>query len=125
MAVINNSNRRSNCPISCWLDIFGDKWTLLVVRDILFFGKKNYRHFVSSDEGIATNILASRLAKLVDNGIISKTPDPNSKQIINYEITPMGKELLPLLEHIVNWSNDTLSETLTQDEMFEKHGLNS
>jgi len=97
-------NLRSNCPVNFGLETFGDKWSLLIVRDIVFWGKKTYGDFLRSDEGIATNILASRLAQLEDNGILEKTPQPGDKRKDVYSLTEKGMELIPLLVEIVAWS---------------------
>jgi DNA-binding HxlR family transcriptional regulator len=97
-------NLRSNCPVNFGLETFGDKWSLLIVRDIVFWGKKTYGDFLRSDEGIATNILASRLAQLEDNGILEKTPQPGDKRKDVYTLTEKGMELIPLLVEIVAWS---------------------
>lgn len=96
--------RRSNCPLSSWLEIFGDKWTLLILRDIAFFGKKNFKDFVASEEKIASNILADRLKHLVQEGLVTKSQSESNKLIIDYNITPKGMELLPIAEAIANWS---------------------
>jgi DNA-binding HxlR family transcriptional regulator len=71
---------RSQCPISLALDVIGDRWSLLIVRDLMFAGKRHYRELMRSDEGISTNILAERLARLVDVGVLSRTDDPTHKQ---------------------------------------------
>ena len=96
--------RRSDCPISFALDIFGDKWTLLIVRDLMFKGKVHYGDFLESDEGIATNILADRLDTLERAGIIRKTPHPENKTKYIYSLTQKGIDLLPALIEIILWS---------------------
>ena len=101
---IEESKLRSNCPVNFGLETFGDKWSLLIVRDIIFWGKKTYGDFLGSDEGIATNILASRLAKLEENGIISREKHAADKRKDLYILTEKGKELIPLLVEIVAWS---------------------
>ena len=95
---------RSSCPISTALDIFGDKWSLLIIRDMLFKGKKSYAEFMDSEEKIATNILADRLQLLECNGIISKENHPDNKVKKLYTLTPKGIELLPVLVEIIVWS---------------------
>jgi DNA-binding HxlR family transcriptional regulator len=96
--------RRSDCPISSALDLFGDKWTLLVMRDILFRNKRHYREFLSSEEQIATNILADRLAKLEQLGLIKKTEDDRRSGKQAYSATAKGKDLIPLLLEVMLWS---------------------
>ena len=95
---------RSQCPISTALDIFGDKWTLLVIRDLLFNEKKTYGEFMESEEKIATNILADRLALLEMADIISRHKHPDSKLKILYRLTSKGIDLIPVLVEIIAWS---------------------
>ncbi|WP_127124382.1 winged helix-turn-helix transcriptional regulator [Chryseotalea sanaruensis] len=96
--------RRSDCPISFALEIFGDKWTFLIVRDLMFKGKHFYGEFLLSGEGIATNILSDRLSLLENNGIISKSSDPGHKQKIMYRLTQKGIDLVPVLVEMIMWS---------------------
>ncbi len=102
----NSSNthkgERSPCPVSCTLDIVGDKWTLLVVRD-LFKGKKTYGEFLDSAENIRTNILADRLKRLLDHGIIAKVPYQNNPVRYEYSLTAKGRDLGTVLKSIVQW----------------------
>lgn len=98
------SKFRSNCPVNFGLEMFGDKWSLLIIRDIVFWGKKTYGDFLKSDERIATNILASRLAQMESNGILIKKPHPSDKRRDVYSLTEKGLELIPLLVEIVAWS---------------------
>jgi len=95
---------RSECPISTALDIFGDKWSLLIIRDLMFKGKNTYGDFLASEEKIATNILADRLALLECAGIISKHKHPDSKAKVLYKPTTKGIDLVPVLIEIVLWS---------------------
>jgi len=94
---------RSDCPISLGLDLLGDKWTLLVIRDILIFNKKRYQEFITSPEKISTNILADRLSKLHRLGIITKSDDPSSKKQFIYAPTKKGLDLLPILFDLARW----------------------
>ena len=96
--------RKSDCPINFALEIFGDKWTFLIVRDLMFKGKHFYGEFLLSEEGIATNILSDRLSLLESNGIISKSSDPSHKQKIIYRLTRKGIDLVPLLVEVIMWS---------------------
>jgi len=96
---------RSHCPISLSLEIFGDAWTLLVLRDILFAGKRHFRELLRSDEHIASNILADRLARLVDNGVLTKSDDPTHKQKAIYSLTEKGIALLPIIVQIGAWGS--------------------
>ena len=96
--------KRSDCPISCSLDIWGDKWALLIVRDLMFAKQCTYGDFLKSDEKIATNILASRLQTLEENGIITKSDHPESKAKVLYKLTQKGIDLLPLMIEINLWA---------------------
>jgi len=95
---------RSDCPISTALDIFGDKWSLLIIRDMLFKGKNTYGEFLKGGENIATNILADRLALLEAGGIISKSAHPGSKTKVLYKLTAKGIDLAPLMIEMIAWS---------------------
>ena len=96
--------RRSDCPISFALDLVGDKWSLLVVRDMLLRGKASYGNFLRSAEHIATNILANRLALLESAGIIRKTLNEEDKRKDIYTLTAKGIDLLPVLLEMSIWS---------------------
>lgn len=98
-------DKRSNCPVSCALDIWGDKWSLLIVRDLMLFDKKTYGDFLKSTERIATNILASRLQSLEEHGIITKREHPESKAKVLYMITQKGIELLPMVIETMLWAD--------------------
>jgi len=102
--MVSTEKLRSDCPVNFGLEAFGDKWSLLIVRDIVFWGKKTYGDFLRSDEGIATNILASRLAQLEKEGLLKKTPFAGDKRKDIYSLTEKGMELIPLLVEIVAWS---------------------
>jgi DNA-binding HxlR family transcriptional regulator len=119
------STLRSQCPISLALDVIGDRWSLLIVRDLMFAGKRHYRELLRSDEGISSNILAERLARLVDAGILSRTGDPTHKQKAIYSLTPMGIDLLPTVAQLGIWGRKYLpvtAETGAQAEHLEKGG---
>lgn len=92
-----------NCPISFSLEIFGDKWSLLILRDILIFDKKHYNEFLESDESISTNILADRLKKLESVEIISKKIDPDNKKQFIYSPTKKCLDLVPIILEISVW----------------------
>ena len=102
---MRNITSRSECPISFALDIFGDKWSLLIIRDIMFKGKNTYGDFLNSDEKIATNILADRLALLEQTGVITKKAHPESKAKYFYKLTRKGVDLMPVLMEIIAWSD--------------------
>lgn len=97
--------KRSDCPISSSLDIWGDKWSLLIVRDLLFSIQCTYGDFLKSEEKIATNILATRLQMLESNGIITKLDHPDSKAKVLYQLTEKGFDLLPIMIEIHLWAD--------------------
>lgn len=100
-----DTKKRSDCPISSSLDIWGDKWSLLIVRDLMFAKQCTYGDFLKSGEKIATNILASRLQMLETNGIITKQDHPESKAKVLYKLTQKGVDLLPLMIEINLWAD--------------------
>lgn len=102
---METTKKRSDCPLSSSLDIFGDKWSLLIIRDLLFFKKCTYNDFLKSEEGIATNILATRLKALDENGVIEKSEHPDSKAKILYRLTQKGIDLLPIIIEVYIWSD--------------------
>jgi DNA-binding HxlR family transcriptional regulator len=95
--------RRSDCPINFGLETFGDPWSLLIIRDMVYFGKKTYSEFLESKEGIATNILASRLAHLEEKGIITRGPHATDGRREIYALTEKGLDLIPILLEMANW----------------------
>ena len=101
---VMSGKTRSGCPVSLGLDIFGDKWTLLIVRDLMFNGKRHFRELLASAEHISTNILADRLNLLLDEGIVTKTENPSHKQKAIYTLTKKGDDLRPVLVQISDWS---------------------
>jgi DNA-binding HxlR family transcriptional regulator len=96
---------RSHCPINFGLETFGDKWSLLVLRDIIFRGKRTYGEFLKSEEGFATNILAARLEHLEAEGILKKETDPVDGRKSSYLLTEKGLDLIPLLFEMMLWSS--------------------
>lgn len=103
---------RSDCPISNALDYLGDKWSLLVIRDIAFFNKRSYNELLESAEGIATNILSSRLKSLEASNIIKKEPNPSDRRRQIYSLTESGKDLIPILIEMILWSTKYYSDSL-------------
>jgi DNA-binding HxlR family transcriptional regulator len=100
-----DDGHRSHCPINLSLEIFGDRWTLLVLRDMMFAGKRHFRELLQSDELIASNILADRLKLLVEHGILTKAEDPTHKQKAVYSLTEKGIALLPVVVQIGAWGS--------------------
>ena len=97
---------RSECPITNTLDLIGDKWTLLIIRDMLFLKKKSFNEFLESPEGIATNILTDRLKGLLSMGIIEYLPHPKHKSKKIYYLTQKGKDLLPIMVDMIIWGGN-------------------
>lgn len=99
---MRGTSKRSVCPVACTLDLLGDRWTLLVVRD-LFAGKTHYHEFAESPEGIATNILAARLERLCASGLVKKSPSKERAGSAAYGLTARGETLRPVLEAMKSW----------------------
>ncbi len=102
---MKQQKKRSDCPVSCSLEIWGDKWSLLIIRDMMFAGKSTYGDFLKSPEAISTNILASRLQDLEATGIIKKMDHPDSKAKVMYKLTQKGIDLLPVIVEIQLWAD--------------------
>jgi DNA-binding HxlR family transcriptional regulator len=99
------TGKRSNCPIGCSLDVWGDKWTLLIIRDLMDSNGRTYGDFLKSPEKIATNILAARLQALEENQLIVKLEHPDSKAKVLYKLTRKGVDLLPIMVEINLWAD--------------------
>src|SRR3954465_13842318 len=93
---------RSHCPVACTLDVLGDKWSLLVVRDVMR-GKRRYAEFAASKEGVPTNILADRLNRLVEKGVLRSRRYSEHPPRVEYELTAKGEDLRPILRAMVEW----------------------
>jgi DNA-binding HxlR family transcriptional regulator len=106
-----NQPIRSNCPIACTLDLIGDRWTLLIIRDMMFFDKKRFDEFLDSAEGISTNILSSRLKSLEASGLVEKKPYSNHPRRMNYHLTERGESLRPVLKMMAKWGLKHLPDT--------------
>jgi DNA-binding HxlR family transcriptional regulator len=112
--------RRSDCPISYALDIFGDKWSLLIIRDMMFKGKNTYGDFLKSEEKIATNILADRLVMLESVGLITGMTDEQNKSRKIYSLTAKAIALVPALIEIIYWSATYDSQTAAPKEFADR-----
>ncbi len=117
---MSKQKRKSDCPINFALEIFGDRWTFLIVRDLMFKNKHYYGEFLGMEEKIATNILADRLILLEENGIVTRTIDEahNSKKI--YRLTKKGIDLLPLLTEAILWSAKYDKSTAADSKFIRK-----
>jgi DNA-binding HxlR family transcriptional regulator len=117
---------RSGCPINLTLEMMGDRWSLIVIRDVMFGNRRHYRELLTrSDEGIASNILADRLKRLVEAGMLSKRDDPSHKQKSIYSLTEPAIQLVPLLAQMGAWGrrHTPVSETLSiRAQLLEEGG---
>lgn len=104
------ADRRSPCPVACTLDILGDRWTLLVVRDLVM-GRSRFKDFEASPEGIPTNILSERLARLVQQGIVKQVPAGDTPKRQAYALTEKGKALMPILRAVRDWGLEWVAGT--------------
>lgn len=95
---------RSNCPLTRSLDLLGDKWSLLILRDINNFGKTTFKELAQMEEKIATNTLADRLEKLTTEGLITKTRSQQNKLVFHYNMTTKGLDIFPAVRGLVDWS---------------------
>jgi DNA-binding HxlR family transcriptional regulator len=111
------AERRSGCPLNASVEMLGDRWSLLIIRDMMLRGARTYKEFLSCDEGIATNILADRLRKLSAYGIITTKRDPSDGRKVVYLLTPKGIDLAPVLTEMVLWAaghEETGNQALVQ-----------
>jgi DNA-binding HxlR family transcriptional regulator len=109
----------TGCPMAYGLDSFGDRWSLLIIRDLMLHGKKTYSEFLASDENIATNILITRLKHLEAEGIVSKTKDPQNRRSNIYSLTEKGRDLAPVLIEIIRWSGKHDAKPEAKKDAFE------
>ena len=101
---ITSPKRRSGCPLNASVEMLGDRWSLLIIRDMMLRGFRSYKQFMDCYEGIATNILADRLRKLIDYGIIAAAADPSDGRKVTYQLTGKGIDLAPVLTEMVLWA---------------------
>jgi DNA-binding HxlR family transcriptional regulator len=114
---------RSGCPLNASVEVLGDRWSLLIIRDMMLRGFRTYKEFLGSYERIATNILADRLRKLETHGIIASERDPSDGRKLIYSLTPKGLDLAPVLTEMVLWAaahEDTGSQTLVRQMREDK-----
>ncbi|RJF91471.1 winged helix-turn-helix transcriptional regulator [Sphingomonas cavernae] len=103
---------RSGCPINLTLEVLGDRWSLIVIRDLMFGNRRHFRELLNhSEEGIASNILADRLKKLVDKGLVTRADDPSHKQKAIYSLSEKAIQLVPLIAHMGAWGRRHLPVT--------------
>jgi DNA-binding HxlR family transcriptional regulator len=97
-------HRRSGCPLNASVEMLGDRWSLLIIRDMMLLGYRSFKQFLNSHERIATNILADRLKRLENYGIIASSPDPTDGRKLIYSLTKKGQDLAPVLTEMVLWA---------------------
>jgi DNA-binding HxlR family transcriptional regulator len=113
---LDTDPRRSDCPVACVLDLVGDRWTLLVVRDLVL-GVRQFEKFLDSPEGIATNVLADRLRRLEQAGYITKSTDPTDRRKSVYELTEQGESLRGLMRMIARWGLKNIEGTAVPERV--------
>ncbi len=107
---------RSHCPINFGLEHFGDKWSLLILRDLMFKGKRHYNEFLEGGEGVSTSVLGSRLRQLEERGLIRRGEDHIKKSRIRYSLTEKGITLLPVMVEMILWSADHDPDTAATED---------
>ena len=120
--------RRSGCPLNASVEILGDRWSLLIIRDMMLRGFRTYKEFLGSYERIATNILADRLQKLIVHGIITTEKNPSDGRKVIYSLTPKGIDLAPVLTEMVLWAaahEDTANQALVHEMRKDKEKFTS
>ena len=117
----NATDRRSGCPINFGVEIFGDRWTLLVLRDLLLKNKRHFRELLAAEEGIATNILSDRLKRLERHGIVVRESDPQDRRQVVYRVTARGIDLVPVLVEIAAWGAEHDAQTAAPDEFLVEY----
>jgi len=118
--VDKKSKTWAGCPVRFGMSQFGDKWSFLIIRDLMFKGRKYYHEFIEAGEGISTNVLAARLVDLEANGIISKAKDPEKGSRFVYTLTQKGKELMPMMLAMMDWAEKYDDATEVPAEFIKK-----
>ena len=108
------NNFRSDCPISSALDLFGDKWSLLIIRDLVYFGERTFTDFSGAAERISSARLSDRLCKLENLDLLTKSNHPTNKKVYLYNLTAKGMDLFPVIAEYVKWSNKYLNEHIAE-----------
>lgn len=118
--VDKNTKAWSGCPVRFGMSQFGDKWSFLIIRDLMFKGRKYYHEFIEAGEGISTNVLATRLVDLESNGIVSKSRDPVKGSRFIYMLTQKGIELMPMMLAMMDWAEKYDAETEVPKDFIKK-----
>ncbi|GIE99766.1 winged helix-turn-helix transcriptional regulator [Paractinoplanes rishiriensis] len=108
---MKRANGKSHCPINFGLETFGDPWSLLIVRDIVYFGKHTFKEFLAAEEKIAPSVLSARLTQLEAAGVLVSSPDETDRRRVSYRLTEIGLRLIPILVEIAGWSARVDPET--------------
>ena len=108
------------CPIRFGVGVFGDRWSLLIIRDMMFRGSTRFQNFLDASEGISTNVLSDRLSRLEAQQIISRQKDPTNGRQVLYHLTDKGKDLLPVLLAVIGWAEKYDPETKISSELGER-----
>ncbi|MGI5213782.1 winged helix-turn-helix transcriptional regulator [Plantactinospora sp. CA-290183] len=118
--------QRSGCPINLSVEVLGDRWSLVIIRDMMFGNRRHFRELLhGSEEGIASNILADRLHRLTERGLVSRAPDPSHKQKVIYSLAEPAIQLVPVLAHLGAWGRRHLPvtrELAIRAELLERGG---
>lgn len=120
------TRRRSGCPLNASVEMLGDRWSLLIIRDMMLRGSRTYKEFLNSHERIATNILADRLRRLENYGILATERDPSDGRKLIYRLTPKGIDLAPVLTEMVLWAarhEETGNQALVREMQNDKERL--
>lgn len=112
-------DKRSQCALANGLDIVGDRWTLLIIRDLMFTNRREFGHFLNAGEGISTNILTERLERLQCYGLITKAPHPEHGKKFVYELTDSGLKLAPTIIEFVVWASAEIDDTWAPPQLFD------
>ena len=115
-----DKSKWNGCPIRYSAEILGDKWTFLILRDLMFRGKSSYNALLKSSEKISTNILADRLRKLEEHGVLKKNHDLDNKKQYVYTLTDMGQDLMPMMLYLFEWSFKYDKETYLPEALINK-----
>lgn len=117
---MSRSKQRSNCPISFALEIFGDRWTLLVLRDLLLRSRSRFRELLACEEGIATNVLTDRLKRLEQKGLIRKEQDTDDARQFVYRPTPLAVSVVPMLIEMTIWGARNSGDVKVDRELLRR-----
>ena len=109
------------CPIRFAAGVWGDKWSMVILRDLILRGRHYFGEFQNAEEGISPNILADRLAKLVENEIVKKEQDTENLAKVIYRLTPKGLDLIPIMLSIIEWSHKYDKNTITTNEFLNEY----